>query len=68
MPLDQGSARQRNLTIDALRAAVPDAKILVGGAPVSPEFATSVGADGYGANATDAVERALELLGRPAGT
>ncbi|NJD08884.1 MAG: cobalamin-binding protein [Gemmatimonadetes bacterium] len=57
---------QMKPTIDALRAAVPQVKILVGGAPVSPEYAASVGADGYGANATDAVERALEFMGRPA--
>ena len=57
---------QMRPTIEALRAASPDVKILVGGAPVSAEFAASIGADGYGANATDAVERALELLGRPA--
>jgi 5-methyltetrahydrofolate--homocysteine methyltransferase len=59
---------QMKPTIEALRAAVPDVKVLVGGAPVSPEFAVSIGADGYGANATDAVERALELLGRAAAT
>ena len=57
---------QMRPTIDALRAAAPETKILVGGAPVSPEFATSIGADGYGANASDAVDRALELIGRPA--
>jgi 5-methyltetrahydrofolate--homocysteine methyltransferase len=57
---------QMRPTIDALRAASPDVKVLVGGAPVSPEFAASIGADGYGANATDAVERALELVGRAA--
>jgi len=57
---------QMRPTIEALRAASPDVKVLVGGAPVSPEFAASIGADGYGANATDAVERALELVGRAA--
>ncbi|MCB9892323.1 MAG: corrinoid protein [Planctomycetes bacterium] len=36
--------------------------ILVGGAPLDAAWATSIGADGYGANATHAVERALALL------
>jgi methanogenic corrinoid protein MtbC1 len=36
--------------------------ILVGGAPVSPSFARSIGADGYAANATEAVKVAKELL------
>ncbi|MEJ2679502.1 MAG: cobalamin-binding protein, partial [Gemmatimonadota bacterium] len=36
------------------------------GAPVTPEFAADIGADGYGANAADAVDRALALLGRGA--
>jgi 5-methyltetrahydrofolate--homocysteine methyltransferase len=36
-------------------------KVIVGGAPVSPEFARSIGADGYGADGFDAV-RAVEAL------
>ena len=45
-------------TIDAfvdadLRDAV---KIMVGGAPVTPEFAQDMGADGYSADASSAVE------------
>jgi len=38
-------------------------RILVGGAPVSQAFADEIGADGYGANATQAVNRIKELLG-----
>jgi corrinoid protein of di/trimethylamine methyltransferase len=51
-------------TIDALReAGVRDAvKVLVGGAPVTPEFARQVGADGYGENATAAVALARKLV------
>ena len=50
--------------IAALRASGADVKVLVGGAPVNAEFAQRIGADGYGANATDAVTQALRLVGR----
>lgn len=39
-------------------------KVLVGGAPVTEEYANQVGADGYAANAALAVDRAKELLER----
>ncbi|MDK2854956.1 MAG: dimethylamine corrinoid protein [Bacillota bacterium] len=38
-------------------------KVLVGGAPISPSFASSIGADGYGENAARAVRVAKEMLG-----
>jgi 5-methyltetrahydrofolate--homocysteine methyltransferase len=37
-------------------------KIIVGGAPVTQEFAHEIGADGYGPNAPDAVQLAKRLL------
>ena len=37
-------------------------KIMVGGAPVSPSFASSIGADGYSSNANEAVSVAKRLL------
>ncbi|MDG5775610.1 corrinoid protein [Haloarculaceae archaeon H-GB2-1] len=37
-------------------------KIMVGGAPTSPEWRDEIGADGYGDNADAAVKRAKELL------
>jgi len=37
-------------------------KIIVGGAPVSQEFAAEIGADGYGGDAVSGVEVALELI------
>jgi 5-methyltetrahydrofolate--homocysteine methyltransferase len=37
-------------------------KIMVGGAPVTPEFAEDMGADGYGKDALACVELAKELL------
>jgi 5-methyltetrahydrofolate--homocysteine methyltransferase len=37
-------------------------KVMVGGAPVTAAYAEEIGADGYGANAGMAVERAKELV------
>jgi len=37
-------------------------KIMVGGAPVTQEFADSIGADGYAKDAATAVDKAKELL------
>ena len=37
-------------------------KLIVGGAPVSAEFATAIGADAYGYDAANAVERVKALL------
>ncbi len=37
-------------------------KVMVGGAPVTPEFARRIGADAYGADAAHAVEQARVLL------
>lgn len=39
-------------------------KVLVGGAPVSEEFAMQIGADGYSTNANGAVVLAKRVLGR----
>jgi 5-methyltetrahydrofolate--homocysteine methyltransferase len=38
-------------------------KILVGGAPVTPQFAAEIGADGSGENAVEAVAAARKVLG-----
>ena len=45
------------------RACATPVKVMVGGAPVTAAFADEIGADGYGANAGMAVERAKELVG-----
>jgi 5-methyltetrahydrofolate--homocysteine methyltransferase len=52
-------------TIQALKdAGLRDSiKVMVGGAPVTQAYADEVGADGYGANAGMAVDRAKELVG-----
>ena len=51
-------------TIAALKAAGlrDQVKVMVGGAPVTEAYAAEIGADGYGANAGMAVERAKELV------
>ena len=38
-------------------------KFVVGGAPCTPEYAASIGADAYGADAGDAVKKIEKLLG-----
>ena len=52
-------------TIDALvEAGVRDkVKIIIGGAPVTQQYADEVGADGYGDNANSAVTEARKLIG-----
>jgi 5-methyltetrahydrofolate--homocysteine methyltransferase len=52
---------QMKATIEALRASGP-VKTIVGGAPVTEEFARQVGADGYAPDAASAVEKVKELL------
>ena len=42
-----------------------DVKVMVGGAPVTPEWADKIGADGYANNAPEAVEIARKLVGAP---
>ena len=48
--------------VEAVRAADPKAKILVGGAPVTDEFAAEIGADGFAKDAATAAIVAQELL------
>jgi 5-methyltetrahydrofolate--homocysteine methyltransferase len=43
-------------------AAMPNLKIVVGGAPITQQFADEIGADGYAADAGTAVELATRLL------
>lgn len=42
-------------TVEALKVACPRVPVIVGGAPVTQEFADAIGADGYGEFATDAL-------------
>jgi methanogenic corrinoid protein MtbC1 len=51
--------------IDGFEAAgLGHIKMAVGGAPISQSFADEIGADGYGQNASAAVEMFLGLVGR----
>ena len=50
--------------IDALKADsdTKDVKVMVGGAPLTQEYADSIGAAGYAADASSAVDLANELM------
>ncbi len=50
-------------TIDALRAAGADCRVMVGGAVLTPEYAKLVGADFYAADAAEAARIAGEVFG-----
>jgi 5-methyltetrahydrofolate--homocysteine methyltransferase len=51
-------------TIDALQTAGlrTQVKVLIGGAPVTMQYATEIGADGYSENASGAVGLVRNLL------
>ena len=50
-------------TVDALNAAgLGSVKVLIGGAPITAEYAREIGADGYAPDAASAVDVAKELL------
>jgi len=52
-------------TIEALKASGMrgKVKVIIGGAPVSPEYAAQIGADGYARDAARAVDKVRELVG-----
>ena len=39
-----------------------DVKVMIGGAPITQDYADKIGADGYARSAADAVELAKSLL------
>ena len=51
--------------IDELEGAgiKKDVKVMIGGAPVTQDFADKIGADAYAEDARDAVTKAKEILG-----
>ena len=51
--------------VAAVREAGLSTRVLVGGAPLTPEFAASIGADGYAPDAASAVDVAKGLLASP---
>jgi 5-methyltetrahydrofolate--homocysteine methyltransferase len=53
-------------TIDALKTAGEStAKIVIGGAPITQEFANQIGADAFAPDAASAVDVARKLVGAP---
>ncbi|MHC5060874.1 MAG: corrinoid protein [Planctomycetota bacterium] len=49
-------------TVQSLKAAGIEAKVMIGGAPVTQSFADKVGADGYAPDAASAVDLAKSLI------
>jgi 5-methyltetrahydrofolate--homocysteine methyltransferase len=49
-------------TVKLVREAGLPVKVVIGGAPVTPEFAKEIGADGYAPDAGSAVDAALALV------
>ncbi|RKX34870.1 MAG: cobalamin-binding protein [Verrucomicrobia bacterium] len=47
---------------DLRQAAIPGVKVVVGGAPITQEFADEIGADGYSTDAASAVDLVRSLL------
>ncbi len=50
-------------TVRAIRAGCPPVKIMVGGAPISRQFAEEIGADGFAPDAASAADGARALVG-----
>ena len=59
---------QQKVVIETLKAEglFDSVKVMVGGAPVTQEWADEAGADGYAPDAPEAVQRALVLTGQDA--
>ena len=54
---------QMKTTVEMMKAAgLAKVKTMVGGAPVTQEFAKQIGADGYAPDAASAVQKVKELL------
>lgn len=49
-------------TVRAIRASGSTVKILIGGAPITAQFAEQIGADGYAPDAATAVETAVRIV------
>lgn len=49
-------------TVQRIKGAYPEIKVIVGGAPVTLEYATEIGADGYAADAGSSVLEAKTLI------
>ncbi len=49
--------------VQTIKAARPEMKVIVGGAPVTQEYANEIGADGYAPDAGSSSAKAKELIG-----
>ncbi len=49
--------------VQTIKAAYPELKVIVGGAPVTQEYANEIGADGYAPDAGSSAAKAKELIG-----
>ncbi len=54
---------QMKNVVEALKEAGISVKTMIGGAPVTQDYADEIGADGYAADAASAVDTARELVG-----
>lgn len=54
---------QMGNVVKALKEAGVSVKTMIGGAPVTQEYADEIGADGYAPDAASAVDKARELIG-----
>ena len=58
------TVRSMEQTIALLKAEVPDVRVVVGGAVLTPEYARMVGADYYAKDAAETARIAGEIFGR----
>lgn len=49
--------------VQTIKTAYPEMKVIVGGAPVTQEYANEIGADGYAPDAGSSASKAKELIG-----
>jgi methanogenic corrinoid protein MtbC1 len=49
--------------VQTIKAACPEMKVIVGGAPVTQEYANEIGADGYAPDAGSSAAKAKEIIG-----
>jgi len=49
--------------VQTIKAAWPEMKVIVGGAPVTQEYADEIGADGYAPDAGSSAAKAKEIIG-----
>jgi len=54
---------QMKNVVDAVKASGISTKTMIGGAPVTQEYADEIGAEGYAPDAASAVDKAKELVG-----